>query len=298
MIPLAITAKDDYGILRTHVAATVTNRKQKISPDTVSLAGRRPRPATHTLDLRDRALQPGDRVTVQVVAEDSLPSDMGGPNVGRSAGVDLQIVRPEELRSQLVARQKALRLEFLQAIGLQNDAQAKTASAATLLSEAKAGPEVARRATASANLQASVASECARTGQAFAAILEEIVLNRLARPGDRKRIQDEIVTPLKSLVARMRATAAALGKAKSAEQDEALVGRLGELAAEQDQIRQAMEKIAEAMEKEATRQELANELGVIIDESKRLLKLIREKEAREAGKIFDPTTQPGPPEKK
>jgi len=298
MIPLVITAKDDYGILRARVRATVTNRKQKLSPDTVALAGRRPRPATHTLDLRGRALRPGDRVAVQVVAEDSLPSDMGGPNVGRSAGVDLQIVRPEELRSQLVARQKALRLEFLQAIGLQNDAQAKTASAAMLLSQAEAGPEVARRAAVSANLQASVASECARTGQAFAAILEEMVLNRLVRPGDRKRIQDEITTPLKSLVARAQATAAALGKAKSAAQDEVLAGRLAELATEQDEIRQAMEKIAEAMEKEATRQELANELGVIIDESKRLLELIREKEAREAGKIFDPTTRPGSPEKK
>ncbi len=63
------------------------------------------------------------------------------------------------------------------------------------------------------------------------------------------------------------------------------------------QADQAMETVAEAMEKEATRQELANELGVIIEESKRLLKLIREKEAREAGRIFDPTTQPGPPEK-
>ncbi|MCE5277286.1 MAG: hypothetical protein ABFD92_02900 [Planctomycetaceae bacterium] len=293
MVPLAINAKDDHGLSKLQAATSVVKRKDPpAAQDVASLViGERSRRAQHVVDLRAFKLAPDETVILQVEAHDTLPVTMGGPGVGRSAAFELRIVRPEVLKAELVGRQKALRLEFLQAIGLQSDAQARTLAVATSLTDETLPASAAQRLASAASTETSVSGDCARTAEGFAAILEELACNRLAGEADQKRIGEAIVGPLRKVAARLRETSAALS-AISTVPTPPLRAKVTELAAAQDAIRHEMETIAEAMEKEATRQELANEVGIIIEESKKLLKLINREGESEAEPIFAPATQP------
>ncbi|MCE5325681.1 MAG: DUF4175 domain-containing protein [Planctomycetaceae bacterium] len=294
MIPLAINARDDHGLSKLQALTSVAKRKEPLPAQDVAelVVGERSRRVQHVVDLRSFKLAADDTITLHVEAQDTLPASMGGPGIGRSAPFELRIVRPEVLKAELVGRQKALRLEFLQAIGLQSDAQAKTLTVATALADETLPALGAQRLASAAGIETSVSGDCARTAEGFAAILEELACNRLAGEADQKRIGEAIVAPLRKVVVRLRETSAALTQVSTSPPPSGLRAKVTELAAVQDAIRREMETIAEAMEKEATRQELANEVGIIIEESKKLLKLINREGESEAEPIFDPTTQP------
>ncbi|MBL7134222.1 MAG: hypothetical protein ISS78_09000 [Phycisphaerae bacterium] len=294
VIPLKISAKDDHGVTALRAGASVKSRKLEMKSDPVKFTSADPRRpiARHSLDLQGRKLRPGDVIGVTAEADDTLPKEMGGPNIGKSGALEFRIVKPEELMAELVRRQKALRLEFMEHIKLQDDARAKTLAAADAISADEVTPEARRWLGASAGVQSSVGAECARTAEMFAAILEEMENNRLGSARDHEQLRDGIVRPLKALGKPIRETTAALNEAAKIDSATTVKKKTLEIADLQEEIRKAMEAIRDRMEKLESRQELANQLEMIIKWSGELLKSIKEWSDTEVRGVLQPTTGP------
>ena len=294
IIPLKISAKDDHGLVALRAAVGARNRKIELKSDPVEFTSPDPRrlSARHNLDLQGRPLRVGDVIAVTAEADDTLPKEMAGPNIGKSGALEFRLVKPEELMAELVRRQKALRLEFMEHIKLQVDARAKTLAAADAISADEVTPEARRRLGASASVQSSVGAECARSAEMFAAILEEMRNNRLGSARDHEQLRDGIVKPLKALAGPIRQTTAALNEAAKINDATTLKKQTLEIADLQEEIRKAMEAIRDRMEKLESRQELANQLEMIIKWSGELLRSIRQRSEAEVRGVLHPTTRP------
>jgi len=206
--------------------------------------------------------------------------------------LEFRVVRPEDLMAELVQRQKALRLEFVQVIAFQETARAKTASAADALQAGQDSPEIRRQLSESAGIQSNVAAECARATETLRAILEEMVNNRLGAAEDHKQLREGIIQPLaeldepiRRLVATMNGTGRIADPAELRDQAVTIAGVQGDLRAR-------MQAILERMQKLESRQELANQLRVIIKWSESALEGIQKKRDAEVGGVFEPTTKP------
>ncbi len=302
IIPLKISAKDDHGLVAARAGAGVKNRKLKLKTDRVefTLADPRRLIASHRLDLQEQSLRPGDVIAVTAEADDTLPKEMGGPNTGKSPALQFRIVKPEELMAELVRRQKALRMEFMEHIKLQDDARAKTLAAADAISADQVTPEARRWLGASARVQSSVGTECARAAEMFAAILEEMENNRLGSARDHEQMRDRIVNALKALGKPIREITASLNDLAKIDSAPTVKEKTLVIADLQEEIRKAMEAIRDRMEKLESRQELANQLEMIIKWSSDLLKSIKEWSDTEVRGVLHPTTAPatGPESKK
>ncbi len=294
IIPLKISAKDDHGVTALRAGATVKNRKLEMKSDPVEFTSADPRrlSARHNLDLQERNLQPGDVIGVTAEADDTMPKEMGGPNTGKSGTLEFRIVKPEELMAELVRRQKALRQEFMENIKLQYDAWVKTMAAADAIPDDEVTPEARRWLGVSAGLQTSVGAECARSAEMFAAILEEMENNRLGSAHDHKQMRDGIVNALKALGKPIRKITAALNEVAKIDSATTVKEKTLEIADLQEGIRKEMELIRDRMEKLESRQELANQLEMIIKWSSDLLKSIKKWSDVEVGEVLHPTTKP------
>ena len=294
IIPLMIRARDDYGVAALRAIVRAGAKDAAWSAETIANdpPGRRELQTRHDVDFRGRGFKPGTVTRIRVEASDAMPGAFGGPNTGASGTLDFRVVTPEELMTELVRRQKALRLEFVQAIAVQESARARTAAAAEALRAGQIHPETRRRLSTSAALQSNVGAECARTGQTLREILQEMIHNRLGSPEDHEQLRDGIIKPLDALagpiarlVGSMNATAALRDAGRL--RDQAV--RIADIQAD---IRTQMEAILERMQKLQGRQELANQLRMIIRWSENVLKVIEKNRDTELGKEFEPTTQP------
>ena len=297
VIPLAIHARDDYGLAAMRAVLRAGEKPlggARGVPDVP--VGRKDVRMRHETDLRGRSLTPGDVVRVSVEADDAMPSDFGGPNTGVSGLLEFRVVKPEELMAELVRRQKALRLEFVQAIAFQESARAKTASAAEALQGGQITSEIRRRMSTSAGLQSNVAAECARAAETLQGILMEMINNRLGSARDHEQLRDGIIKPLVELAAPTARLVATMNATAALQDPTALRAQALRIADIQTDIRKQMEAILERMQKLQSRQELANQLQVIIKWSETLLKGIEKKRDVEHGKVFEPETQPAVPE--
>jgi hypothetical protein len=294
VIPLQLRIKDDWGL----ASAEVTLRRGQEEAEATRLPIELPvdvrdtLAVRHELDIEPLKLSPGGRIHVGVRSTDTLPGSFGGPNVGTSSLLNFRIVKPEELLEEFIRRQKEIRLEFEQAMALQNSARAKTGAAAQLFAAGQVTPEARRLLATSAGLQSSVGAEIAKAADGLAAIVEEMKNNRIATQTEREQIRDGIVKPLRALTEPVRKVTGSIHATKG-------VDRAGELKAQADAVEEIqgdllarMEEILQRMAKLESKQELASKLQVIIKWSEQLLESIKKKQEAEVGKVFDPTTRP------
>ncbi len=290
IIPLVIRAKDEYGVAAVRVVARTGAKGETRHAETVEdiPAGQQELQVRHHLDLQPRALIPGDLVRVSIEADDTLPKEYEGPNTGASSSLEFRVVKAEDLMAELVRRQKALRLEFVQVIALQESARAKTSLAAEALKGGQESPEIRRQLSESTGMQSNVGAECARTAESLQAILEEMTNNRLGSPEDRKQLADGIIQPLAGLAEPMDRLVATMNGTALVTDPGDLRTQATEIAGVQEEFRKRMEAILDRMQKLQSRQELANQLRVIIKWSEGLLDGIKKQAEEEAGGVFDP----------
>lgn len=290
IIPLVIRAKDEYGIAAIRVVARTGAKGEIRHAETVEdlPAGQQEPQVRHHLDLQPRSLKPGDLVRVTIEADDTLPKEYEGPNTGVSGSLEFRVVKAEDLMAELVRRQKALRLEFVQVIALQESARAKSSLAAEALKGGQESPEIRRQLSESTGMQSNVGAECARTAEALQAILEEMTNNRLGSPEDRKQLGDGIIQPLSGLAEPVSRLVATMNGTALVTDPGELQTQASEIAGIQEALRKRMEAILDQMQKLQSRQELANQLRVIIKWSEGLLDGIKKKADEEAGGVFDP----------
>ena len=131
VVPLHVKVKDDCGVAAVEVLAArradpkdANAEPLKLPPDAA-----RQFEGDHDLDLRALGLQPGQTVYVGARAADTLPAELGGPNVACSGLIGLNVVTPQEVKEDILTRLNRVRLEFIQAMALQETARASTAAA-------------------------------------------------------------------------------------------------------------------------------------------------------------------------
>ncbi|MHC4985156.1 MAG: hypothetical protein ACYTFO_03275 [Planctomycetota bacterium] len=290
MIPLAIRAEDDAGVASLTVLLFRAGADDPLTGEAVALTGRvterRDLVARHELDLLDHGLNPGDRIALVAEGVDILPPQMGGPNRYRSGAVNLRIIRPEELMSELLARRKVIRTDFLQAQAQQQTAIAGVSSARSALDRDDGLAVAQGRLTAATGVQRAVHAEVVKVREKLLLIADEMTYNRLGDPGDVQELHARVIDPLARLDQAVAAVLGDLNDAGEMTDPTALDARADRIVAAQQDIDADMTAILEAMIRIESRQELANQLQVIVKWSEEILEEIRRREESEVGTIF------------
>ena len=143
------------------------------------------------MNIEPLKFKPSQTIHVSAFCDDKLPASYGGPNRGRSGAMSFTVVRPADLMQEFVSRQKELRLEFVQAMALQESARARTDVARTIFASGEVTAEAKRELSGSGSAQASVGAEIAKAADTLAAIVEEMKYNRVGTDVEREQMTTE-----------------------------------------------------------------------------------------------------------
>jgi hypothetical protein len=294
IIPLRLVVRDEYGIAAVALRAARSEKPDDANSIAVALppdAGRDVNLA-HELNIEPMKFQPGQTIYVSAWAEDTLPASFGGPNRGQGGTMSFTVVKPEDLMEDLVRRQKELRLEFDQAMALQESARARTSVAAAIFASGKVDAEARRELASSASAQASVGAEIAKAADTLAAIVEEMKYNRIGTDTEREQIRSGVVQPLRDLQEPVRRIRAALGATRAVEDVAELKRQADAVEGLQKEMLARMGEILQQMTKLESKQEMANKLQLIIQWSQELLDILKKKQEAEMRTVFEPATRP------
>jgi hypothetical protein len=294
IIPLRLIVRDEYGIAAAGIRAARSEKADDANTTAVALPpdARREVDLSHELNIEPMKFQPNQTLYVSAYGDDTLPVSFGGPNRGLSGAMSFTVVKPEDLMEDLIRRQKELRLEFIQAMALQESARARTSVAAMIFASGKVDAESRRELASSASAQASVGAEIAKAADTLAGIIEEMKYNRIGTDTEREQIRSGVVQPLRDSQESVRRIRAALGATQGVEvvaelkrQAQAVEGLQKDLLARMDEILQRMTKLE-------SKQEMANKLQLIIQWSQELLDIMKKKQDTETRTVFEPATKP------
>jgi len=295
ILPLQLGIRDDHGIAAAEIVMRKSGQGRDANSRPVSLPPdvARRLDAREEFDLEPLGLTPGVAIDVLARCTDTLPAAFGGPNVAESSSLSFTVVKPEDLMEEFVRRQKEIRLEFLQAMDLQNSAVAETAAARLIFAAGRVDPEARRLMASSAGLQQSVGAEIAKAADALDDIVEEMKNNRIGTQSGREQIRGGIVKPLRELIGPVRKVTGSINATKSISDAGELDSQARAIEDIQRDIYRQMDDVLQRMIELESKQEMANKLRLIIDWSEKLLQSITEKRETEVKTVFEPTTQPG-----
>jgi len=114
VIPFRGTLKDEYGILKAEFRFRIDSGEEQALPFSRSPAGARELSLREQFAVAPRQLEPGKKLQLQILAEDG--NTLSGPKVGKSRVYSFAIVSPDELLSQIAARELNLRRRFERAL--------------------------------------------------------------------------------------------------------------------------------------------------------------------------------------
>ncbi len=294
IIPLRLVVRDEYGIAAVAVRASRSEKPDDANTAPVALppdAGHEV-DLSHELNIEPMKFQPNQTIYVSAYGDDTLPASFGGPNRGQSGTMSFTVVKPEDLMEDLVRRQKELRLEFIQAMALQESARARTSVAAAIFGSGKVDAESRRELASSASAQASVGAEIAKAADTLGAIVEEMKYNRIGTDTEREQIRSGVVQPLRDLQNTVQRIRAALSATQAIEAVVELKRQAVAVEGLQKDLLARMEEILQRMTKLESKQEMANKLQLIIQWSQELLDTLKKKQEAETGTVFEPTTKP------
>jgi hypothetical protein len=251
LLPLQLQVKDDCGIASAQMLVRRSADPKGVESRPVVLPSDvgRELDTAFELDLEPMKLNPGTTVYVAAQATDTLPPAHGGPNVAESTALSFNVIKPEELMEDLVRRQKELRLEFIQAMALQESARAKTESAARVFAAGKDDPEGRRLLASSAAVQQSVGADVAKAADTMDGICEEMKYNRIGTQTEREQIHSGVVKPLKDLGPPIAKITGSLNGTKSVKEPKDLADQAKAIEEVQRDIVRQMSEILQRMAK-------------------------------------------------
>lgn len=297
IVPLNVKVKDDCGVLSVDLMATlqaVPGKDANYSPVAVPAEAGRTYEGTHELDLKlvMPRLQVGQNVYVGARARDTLPKELSGPNVGYSGMIGLLVATDQEVYDEILSRQKQGRLQFIQALGLQNSAMARTGAAKVAFAGGKDDVEGRRLLADSAGSQSSIGTEVSKAAETMSGLLAEMRNNRVSTPDQIQQVRDEVVDPLEKLGDPIQKVSAELNATRDVSDPAELARRSERIEAAQKEIRDRMSAIADRWIKQETKQELANQLQLLIGEQERILKKLEEEKRKEQEAVLKAMSQP------
>jgi len=309
-LPLRVSVRDDYGIgersteggARPAVEIVVSRGADVVFADPafepVASGRGRPLRLDRRCELRlSRRVEAGDKIQVFLRAADARPKALDGPGVSDSRKLEFAVVKAEELREELMRRQRLASEKLAQAQNTQATAYAKTdAAAASQPLQAGVLTAAAREGVlGSARAQRAVGDECTRARDLFEAVRQEMVQNGIGDANEQTAMRVGIIEPLGRLSTRCTEVASSLSALPGEASDEGtadLPTRLARLADEQRAILEEMRAIVRRMEKLRSLQAMAEKVQRLVGWLEELQEEIERHRAAGIGEVFQPTTGP------
>ncbi len=266
----------------------------------------------NAFEVRDLGLKPGDKLSLQVNAQDryelEIGSEVEGPNLTGSAVFSFKIVTENELRASLEARELSLRQQFEAIIRETEENQADLAERFStddlgdrfeIQPQGKESLEEAQRRTllqarklqAERSLQTGKKNQAETLGmaQSFEAIIAELTNNRIDNSELRGRLAEDVAQPLRligeelfaELEQRLEALKVELASGDPESRGVKLASRLAE--EQLTEILAAMQAVLKRMERLETFNEMLAMLREMIEDHEKIIQLT-EREKFEAGK--------------
>lgn len=263
-------ANDDYGLAQLGWATRGSDGAESIAPLADLAEALREAPIDAAFEVAPLNLKPGDQLQLAVAARDDW--DLGPePHVGYSEWIVRKVVEPDELRSDLEARELNLRRRVEKVSG---DLDALAESLSQL--ETQAADDEARQAQ---RLQTERGLEDVRQARgelrsvaaALAELRDEGVNNQVLNDEARSRLDDGVIQPLEQLAdqqgSRLAERLAALREAIAQNTPDAAADR-DAAAAENDEARRQVQRILERMRQRETLHEVVELLrGILRDQT-------------------------------
>jgi hypothetical protein len=198
-IPLSLAATDDLGLAAVRLQADrVTAEDDKAEPKTarqtipMPLAADGPRAvldhqARHDIELQTEPPAIGTILRFVAEADDRCARGVQG---GRSGGLQMQVVSPDELFYEILIRQRAERSKFIAAL------EATEKQAPSL-----AGEVPAESATAVLRSLHTTTRQLEQIAARIGDTLQEMKLNQVGSPKSHRLLQEGVIDPIQALVA-------------------------------------------------------------------------------------------------
>lgn len=306
-IPINTRITDDYGVTSVEVkylwrddVAQTTNEGKLPLPGATEFLKKAELGFDDVLDLEPLKIPTGTSLNFHVAALDN--DDVSGPNLGKSSDFLLRVVTEEELRTDLLRREKEQRQEFERLLKNEEDLltdckalQAGVTSAASLSQEQKdLLMQFQRR-------QKVIGSNVAAIADRLNGIVIEVLNNRIEDPAGKleKRLKEDIIRPMGEIAdLGVPSAVAELDKARRLSMEVAPRGEALQAAVtRQQEIVDQMQEILRHLVKSEGYQEAVNLLYEIQKSQQDVLdKTVKEKQERIKGIIEGGTPSEKKPE--
>lgn len=306
-IPINTRITDDYGVTSVEVkylwrddVAQTTNEGKLPLPAATEFLKKAELGFDDVLDLEPLKIPTGTSLNFHVAALDN--DDVSGPNLGKSSDFLLRVVTEEELRTDLLRREKEQRQEFERLLKNEEDLltdckalQAGVTSAASLSQEQKdLLMQFQRR-------QKVIGSNVAAIAERLKGIVIEVLNNRIEDPSGKleKRLKEDIIRPMGEIAdLGVPSAVAELDKARRLSLEVAPRGEALQAAVtRQQEIVDQMQEILRHLVKSEGYQEAVNLLYEIQKSQQDVLdKTVKEKQERIKGIIEGGTPSEKKPE--
>lgn len=208
IMPLELRATDDFALTSVHISYSTRSEEQPepSAPAILPLPALQDqfgKPAVSGLvraPLEPLQLPVGASFSFFVVARDN--DDVSGPKEGKSAEFVLKIVSEDQLRTDLLRREKEQRQEFERHIKTQDDLGVECRSLMALGSGMpNLSAEQKQLLMQLQRRQKVLVGNVAAVADRFDSILQEVINNQLEEAGGplRARLLDKIISPLRQL---------------------------------------------------------------------------------------------------
>ncbi len=309
-IPLNARISDDYGVTSVEVkylwrddVAQTTNEGKLPLPAAKELLKKAEFAFDDVLDLEPLRIPTGTSLNFHVAALDN--DDVSGPNLGKSSDFLLRVVTEEELRTDLLRREKEQRQEFERLLKNEEDLltdgkalQAGVTSAASLSQGQKdLLMQFQRR-------QKVIGTNVAAIAERLSGIVIEVLNNRIEDPAGKleKRLREDIIRPMQEIAdLGVPSAVAELDKARRLSAEAAPRGEALQAAVtRQQEIVDQMQEVLRHLVKSEGYQEAVNLLYEIQKSQQDVFdKTVKEKQDRIKGIIEGrPPAEKKPEEKK
>jgi hypothetical protein len=222
------------------------------------------------LDLEPLQIPPGTGLTIHVAAIDNddypdEPNTPASPNVGKSPDFTIRVVTDEELRTDLLRREKEQRQEFERLIKQQEDLLTFSRELAAQLDQSdELTKEQREKLAQTPKQQKLIGTNAASVAQRLSSIVVEIVNNRLEEGIDEDkrpletRLRQKIVDPLIALQDEAFPQAVQLVEQARRASGDGRKAAMQELIAQQEQVVESMRQILSEMSQAEGYQEAIN----------------------------------------
>jgi hypothetical protein len=202
-VPLECRVTDDYAVTGAEISYVWRGEMAEAATQgTVELPaakdglGTRELAFSDVIDLSALKLPTGTSLNFHVAARDN--DDVKGPNVGKSSDFLLRIVTEEELRTDLLRREKEQRQELERLLKQQEDLLTDCQALQAGLTDAPLAGEQKDQLMQYQRRQKVIGTNVGAIAERLTGIVTEVLNNRLEDPSGRleKRLREDIIGPL------------------------------------------------------------------------------------------------------